>query len=209
MPIARIDQLAAARPAVGPSPIVGSPSLAASFSYSASVIRSQAGLGDVRQRAGRGFDVFLAQDVAHADAQLLGVLEAVQDRVDIFGPAAQFGQRVRRATRSVGSLSSTRLSISSSSMPGLLIRMPDRYWLDEHSSTYKCSVGGLKLNSSHSTPLPPSESLTLLEVDQRRSRGRAWRRWPCSSCGAIAARKCRQRRVERKRIFSVASAIRF
>ena len=30
-----------------------------------------------------------------------------------------------------------------------------------------------------------------------------------SSRGAIAARKCRQRRVERKRIFSVASAIRF
>ena len=69
----------------------------------------------------------------------------------------------------VGSLSSNRPSISSSSMPGLLIRMPDRYWLDEHSSTYKCSVGGLKLNSSHSTPLPPSESLTLLRLTSVKS----------------------------------------
>ena len=93
-------------------------------------------------------------------------------------------------------------------MPGLLVRMPDRYWLDEHSSTYRCSVGGLKLNSSHSTPLPPSESLTLLRLTSVKS-GSGVSAIAASNCGAMAARKCRQRRVDRKRIFSVDSSIRF
>ena len=54
----------------------------------------QAGLGDVRQRPGRGLHVLLAQQVANADAKLLVVLEAVQHRVDVLGAAAQFGQRL-------------------------------------------------------------------------------------------------------------------
>ena len=37
-------------------------------------------------------DGVLAQNVAHADAQQLLVLEAVQDRVEVVGAAAQLGQ---------------------------------------------------------------------------------------------------------------------
>ena len=86
-------------------------------------------------------------------------------------------------------------------MPGLLVRMPDRNGLKAHSSTYSRSDGGLKLNSSHSTPLPPSESLTLLRFTSVAS-GSGVAAIAFSSRGAIAARKCRQRRVDRKRIFS-------
>ena len=75
----------------------------------------------------------LAQNVAHADPQLLGVFETVQNRIEVFRPAAQLGQRGFEQ-RQIGSLSSSRLSINSSSMPGLLVRMPDRNSLDEHSS---------------------------------------------------------------------------
>ena len=64
------------------------------------------------------------------------------------------------------------------------------------------------LNSSHSAALPPSESLTRLRLTSVVSGSGVWA-IAASSRGAMAARKCRQRRVERKRIFSVASAIRF
>ena len=53
----------------------------------------EASLGDVGQRCVRGADVVFAEHVAHADAKMLGVFEAVQDRVEVFGPAAQLGQR--------------------------------------------------------------------------------------------------------------------
>src|SRR5688572_13850109 len=93
-------------------------------------------------------------------------------------------------------------------MPGLLVSSPDKYELDAHNCTYSCSDGGLKLNSSHSTPLPPSESLTLLRLTSVAS-GSGVAAMARSSFGAIDARKWRHRRVERKGIFSDAKAIRF
>ena len=49
-------------------------------------------LGQVAQGRGRRLDVVLAEDVADADAQQLLVLEAVQDRLEVGGSAAQLGQ---------------------------------------------------------------------------------------------------------------------
>src|SRR5688572_32459486 len=92
-------------------------------------------------------------------------------------------------------------------MPGLLVSSPDKYELDAHNCTYSCSEGGLKLNSSHNTPLPPSESLTLLRLTSVAS-GSAVCAMALNRRGAMAARKCRQRRVDRNGIRSSARAIR-
>ena len=59
----------------------------------------EAGLGDIGQGGVRGADVVFADDVADADADVLGVFEAVQDRVDVFGAFAQFGERLARGSR--------------------------------------------------------------------------------------------------------------
>ena len=75
-------------------PIVGTPNFSTSFTILALGNLLEAGLGDVGQRGVRRADVVLADHVAHADAQVLGVLEAVQDRVDILGAFAQLGQRL-------------------------------------------------------------------------------------------------------------------
>ena len=76
--------------------------------------------------------------------------------------AAELGERPREASRAMGSLSSTRLSISPSIMPGLLVRMPGQVRrCRRRARRTAAATGGLKLNSSQSTPLPPSESLTL------------------------------------------------
>ena len=120
-----------------------------------------------------------------------------QSSVSVESRNARSGKRLR-----------TSPSISSSSMPGLLVKMPDRYWLEEQSSTYNLSVGGLKLKSSHSTPLPPSESLTLARLTNVES-GSGVAAIASRSCGTMAARKWRQRRVDRKRIFSVDNSIKF
>ncbi len=57
----------------------------------------EARLRNVRKRAGRGLHVLLPEDVAHADAKLLVVLEAVQDGIDVFGAAAEVGQALVHA----------------------------------------------------------------------------------------------------------------
>ena len=116
-------------PARGPAPIRGRPNLRDQLLVLPRGDLRQADLGDVGQGAGRGLDVLLAQQVAHADAQLLVVLEAVQDRIDVLGRRGTVRRASRACASRVGSLSSTRLSISPSSMPGLLVRMPDRYGL--------------------------------------------------------------------------------
>ena len=46
----------------------------------------------IGERGMRGADVVLADDVANADAKMLGVFEAVQNRVDILGAFAELGQ---------------------------------------------------------------------------------------------------------------------
>ncbi len=86
-------------PARGPAAIRGWPNLAASRSYSAAAIcaRQVSAMSD--KRAGGGLHVLLAQQVADAHAKLLVVLEAVQDGVDVLGPAAQFGQRLPQRLR--------------------------------------------------------------------------------------------------------------
>ena len=61
---------------------------------------------------------------------------------------------------------STRLSSSSSIMPGLLMRISDRNWLQAHRSTYSFRLGGLKLNSSHRTALAAERGGHLFQVDQ-------------------------------------------
>jgi len=50
--------------------------------------------GDVGERAMRRLNVFLAENVAHANAQVLRILEAVQHRHDVFRPARQLLERV-------------------------------------------------------------------------------------------------------------------
>ena len=55
---------------------------------------AEANLRDIAQRAGDRLHVFLAQNVAHAHAKLLIVLETVQNQFDVFRRAAKFGERV-------------------------------------------------------------------------------------------------------------------
>ena len=172
------DQLARLGRRVGPSPIVGSPNLAASRSYSRARDLRQAGLGDVRQRAGRGLDVFLAQDVAHAHAQLLVVLEAVQDRVDVFGRRGTARPASLAALRAWAACRARRLSISSSIMPGLLVRMPDRYGLDAHSSTYSRKRGRIEAEQLPQHALAAQRVAHLARGSPASNRDRAWRRWP-------------------------------
>ena len=54
---------------------------------------AEAGFGDVGQCFVGAADVVFAEDVADADAEMLGVFEAVEDGVEIFGAAAELGQR--------------------------------------------------------------------------------------------------------------------
>ena len=150
----------------------------------------------------------LPNDVAHANAQMLGVLEAVQDRVDVLGPFAQLGQRFfeNLERRQMLDEQAVHQLVDHARVAGedagqVRARRTQR----AHTSS---SDGWLKLNSSHSAALPPSESLTRLRFTSVVSGSGVWA-IAASSRGAIAARKWRQRRVERKRIFSVASAIRF
>ena len=104
-------------------------------------------------------------------------------------------------TAGVGSRGTTRLSSSSSIMPGLLISSLARKGLDEQRRTVRSSDGGWKLNSSQSTPLPPRESLTATRFASVAS-GSGVVAMAASSLAAIAARKCRHRRVERNRTCS-------
>ncbi len=95
-----------------------------SLSYSLAAICSRQTSAMSRQGRGRGLHVLLAQEVAHAHAELLVVLEAVQDRVEVLGRRGRARASVAWSDSRVGSLSSTRLSIRPSIMPGLLVRMP-------------------------------------------------------------------------------------
>ena len=73
-------------------------------------------------------------------------------------------------------------------MPGLPTSSRARNGLDEQSFTVRSSEAGLKLNSSQSTPLPPSESLTAARLPSVAS-GSGVLPIAASSRGAIAARK--------------------
>src|SRR3954469_19197414 len=53
----------------------------------------ETGLGDIGKRRVRGSNVVLPYHIANADAQVLGVFEAVQYRVDVFCTTAKFGER--------------------------------------------------------------------------------------------------------------------
>ena len=52
----------------------------------------QAGQRDVGERSRGGLDILLAEQIAHANAQLLRVLEAVQNRIHVFGGVGQIGE---------------------------------------------------------------------------------------------------------------------
>ena len=54
-------------------------------------------------------------------------------------------------------------------MPGLLMRISERNWLQAHRSTYSFRLGGLKLNSSHNTVLAPSEPVTFSRLSSAMS----------------------------------------
>ena len=112
---------------------IGSPSLAASLANSSCVIRSRQAWAMSDSEPADGLDPLLAQNVAHADPQLLGVFEAVQDRIDVLRPPRHSSVSVASRNARSGKRLRTRPSINSSSMPGLLVKMPDRYWLDEQS----------------------------------------------------------------------------
>ena len=83
-------------PARGPSPIRGRP-LGRELLIFRSRDLGEANFGDVRKDARRRLKVFLAEQVADADAKLLVVLEAVQDRLDVFGRPAKFLERFPQA----------------------------------------------------------------------------------------------------------------
>src|SRR4029079_18786309 len=53
----------------------------------------EAGLGDVSQRGMSRADIVYANDITNTDADMLGILETVQDRVDVLGPFAQISKR--------------------------------------------------------------------------------------------------------------------
>ena len=81
-------------------------------------------------------------------------------------------------------------------MPGLLVSKPERNELNAHISTYNRNDGGLKLNSSHNTPLPPSESLTLLRFTSVASgsgvaviKQAGARRWQPKNAGSGASKE--------------------
>ena len=152
------------------------------------------------EHAGGGRHVLLAQQIANAHAKLL-VVETVQDRLDVFGRPAKLLERLPQALPRWQSVPARGCPSEPSSIPGLLMRMPDRYGWKNTVLTYSLRRGA-KLNSSHSTPLPPNESLTLARLTSVES-GSGVAAMASSSCGTMAARKWRQRRVERKRIFSV------
>ena len=185
-------------PARGPSPIIGFAELGRQLFVSARAIRPRHASAISRQRASRRLNIFLAQDVAHADAQLLRVLEAVQDRIQVLGPAAQLGQRCveHRARRQLVQHQAVHQLVDHARVAGQNARqkLAGRAELDVQRID-----GGLKLNSSHSTPFTPQRIADLSPGSPASNRGRASRRWPSAAAGRSAAKKCRQRRVEQKR----------
>ncbi len=46
---------------------------------------AQTNLGNIRKRSVRRLNILFAEDVAHANSQMLRILEAVQNRLDVFG----------------------------------------------------------------------------------------------------------------------------
>ena len=150
--------------------------------------------------------VFLAQDVAHADAQLLRVLEAVQNRIESSAP--------RHNSASVLRSNSARRQLVQHQAVHQLVdhaRVADQNARQIFAGRAHLDVqtqrGRVEAEQLPQHPLAAERIADFSQVDERES-GSGVAAIAFNSRGAIAARKCRQRRVDRKRIFSVDSAIR-
>ena len=123
---------------------------------------AEAGLGNVRQGGGRRCTSSLPRISRTPTRNCCAFLKLCRIGSRSSAARGQFGSDSLQACRASAACRAPGCPSARRSCPDCSIRMPDKYGLDAHSSTYSRSDGGLKLNSSHSTPLPPSESLTLL-----------------------------------------------